>query len=227
MAMAGLAPEREREIYIYELHTFFADWTSFLPPLLWGYKPWDTWIAQVFSRYRSHESKRPGHGMCLHKSRRTAKLPMDLIGTAQKPRCLLLGPPPVQHLSQKTTWSDIITFRKWSLEKLLPFLWKLTSRCCALLMYNCGPHGIDFTDIGGQGEIITHPPNCTEVHQPLDMGIIAAFKSRYREILLRTIEKDKRGAAWFLNFEARNAWFRRWIWSSHSGCLSPCRHQLR
>ncbi len=44
-------------------------------------------------------------------------------------------------------------------------------------------------DPHGQVEIIFLPPNCSSVHQPLDMGIIASLKVRYKHTLLeRTIE---------------------------------------
>jgi hypothetical protein len=53
-------------------------------------------------------------------------------------------------------------------------------------MNNCGPHGTDFND--NQVNIFRLPPNCTSVYEPMDAGIVAAIKRKYRgELLLRTV----------------------------------------
>jgi len=45
-----------------------------------------------------------------------------------------------------------------------------------LIMDNCGPQGAEVVDPSGPVQILLLPPNCTSVHQPMDMGIIAALK---------------------------------------------------
>ena len=67
----------------------------------------------------------------------------------------------------------------------LPFIRKTTSSAVALVMDNCGSHGDDLKDSRMQVHIFTLPPNCTSLHQPMDMGIIVAWKARYRHTLLR------------------------------------------
>lgn len=62
----------------------------------------------------------------------------------------------------------------------LTFIRRTTSKPVILLMNNCGPHGSDLTDPKGQVTIRPLPPNCTAVHQPMDQGVIAAWKANYR-----------------------------------------------
>lgn len=57
-------------------------------------------------------------------------------------------------------------------------------------MDNCGPHGTDVQDVRNQVTLFTLPPNCTAIHQPMDMGVIAAWKRRYRGLLLKAIVRD-------------------------------------
>lgn len=57
-------------------------------------------------------------------------------------------------------------------------------------MDNCGPHGANVSDPMGQVKLINLPPNCTSVHQPMDAGIIAALKKRYRHKLLMRITEN-------------------------------------
>ena len=47
-------------------------------------------------------------------------------------------------------------------------------------MDNCGPHGADLVDNRAQVTILTLSPNCTSVFQPMDMGVIAALKLKYK-----------------------------------------------
>lgn len=60
----------------------------------------------------------------------------------------------------------------------------------ALIMDNCCPHGADISDIREQIETLTLPPNCTNVHQLMDMCIIAAWKKRYLYHILRQIMSE-------------------------------------
>ena len=52
-------------------------------------------------------------------------------------------------------------------------------------MDNCGSHRKYLVDSREQVTIFTLPPNCTSLHQPMDMGIIAVWNSHYRHTLLR------------------------------------------
>eukprot|EP00178_Gracilaria_changii_P027519 TRINITY_DN8851_c0_g1_i1.p1 TRINITY_DN8851_c0_g1~~TRINITY_DN8851_c0_g1_i1.p1 ORF type:complete len:175 (-),score=19.80 TRINITY_DN8851_c0_g1_i1:3536-4060(-) len=57
-------------------------------------------------------------------------------------------------------------------------------------MNNCGSHGTDLKDSRNQVTIMTLPPNCTAIHQPMDLGLVAAWKVRYCGLLLRKIVLD-------------------------------------
>lgn len=41
-------------------------------------------------------------------------------------------------------------------------------------MDNCDIHGTDISDVREQVESLTLPPNCTSIHKPIDLGLIAA-----------------------------------------------------
>ena len=128
------------------------------------------------------------------------KLPMALIGKSANLRCFRAGQPAVPYFSQRNAWSDTVTFKKCFTTVFLPFIRNVTSEPVALVMENCGPHGTDRSDHREQVEILTLPPNCTAKFQPMDMGVIAAFKLRYRRLLLARItatieERDELRAA--------------------------------
>ena len=56
-------------------------------------------------------------------------------------------------------------------------------------MDNCWPNGTDLLYPTEQATVITLPPNCTSMFPPMEMGIIACLKVRYRSIVLsRTLE---------------------------------------
>ena len=119
-------------------------------------------------------------------------VPMSIIGTAQNPRYFRKGRPALEYLIQNNASSDSVTFRKWFYCVFLHFARRKTSKAVALVMDNCGPHGADLVDARGQVSIFTLPPNCTSAFQPIDMGVIAASKLRYKsrllEIMSATIE---------------------------------------
>lgn len=64
----------------------------------------------------------------------------------------------------------------------------------ALVLDNCCADDSDMADLRGQVSIIPLPPNCTALHQPIDLGIIAEFKLGYKKYLLTGI---------LFNFETR------------------------
>ena len=114
----------------------------------------------------------------------TGKVRMAIIGKAKDPRCFRgKNNFPVKYFSQANAWSDSATFRKWWNEVFLPFVRKWTHDPVLLLMDGCKSHG-DLVDPLGQVTVVLYPPNCTSVHQPMDMGILAALKLLYRRGLL-------------------------------------------
>ena len=117
----------------------------------------------------------------------TRKLPMVMIGKAKRPRWFSLSPPAVPYMSQRNAWADTITFKHWFTSCFIPFIRRHTSDKVALVMDNCGSHNADLWDTYDLIAMFTLLPNCTSVYQPMDMGVIAAFKLRYRRILLGNI----------------------------------------
>ena len=118
------------------------------------------------------------------------KVDLSIIGKAQNPRCFRMGKPDVQYFSQKNAWADNVVFKRWFYEVFLPHVRKTTSRPVALVMDNCGPHGADISDGRGQVTIYPLPPNCTALHQPMDLGVIAEWKAHYRRNLLVEMMDD-------------------------------------
>lgn len=118
------------------------------------------------------------------------KLEMAIIGKSQNPRCFRLEAPRVPYLSQKNAWSDTATFKKWFHDVFLRHVRRFTSRPVILLMDNCGPHGSDLIDARAQVTLQALPPNCTSVHQPMDQGVIAAWKAEYRLLYLKESLED-------------------------------------
>lgn len=57
-------------------------------------------------------------------------------------------------------------------------------------MENASSHIKDLIEVRGQVEIIQLPPNVTFAVQPMNLGVIAAWKKSYRKIMLRTLISD-------------------------------------
>ena len=127
---------------------------------------------------------------CCTNADGTDKVEFSIIGKSKNPRCFRSGEPAVRYFSQKNAWSDAEVFRSWFYDLFLPHIRKRTSAPVALLMDNCGAHGSDLHDCREQVTIFPLPPNCTSIHQPMDMGVIAAWKALYRRNLLLEIIGD-------------------------------------
>lgn len=120
----------------------------------------------------------------------TVMLRPTIIGTAETPRCFRIRKCPLPYFNQSNAWVDSVTFRKWFFGVFIPAVRVHTSSDVALIMDNASSHGaVDLKDPKGQVKIFFLPPNCTAVHQPMDCGIIAAVKVRYRySLLAKTVE---------------------------------------
>ena len=99
----------------------------------------------------------------------TAKVYMAIIGKAEEPRCFRARAFLLKYFSQTNAWSDSKTFRSWWHQVFLPFIRRWTHLPVLLLMDACSSHD-DLIDDRGQVTVITYPPNCTSVHQPMDTG---------------------------------------------------------
>ena len=113
----------------------------------------------------------------------TAKVDMAIIGKFKNPRCFRARGCPLKCFAQANAWSDSTTFGSWWQQVFLPFIRRLTQLPVLLLMDGCSSHD-DLVDDRRQVTVMTYPPNCTSVHQPMDMAIIYATKLLYRRELL-------------------------------------------
>ena len=130
----------------------------------------------------------------------TDKVPLSLIGKSKNPRCFRNKTLKLKYYNQAKAWSDSKVFKKWW-EAFRLYIRSRTNRKCLLIMDNCGPHGTELVDPGGQIEVIFLPPNVTSVYQPMDAGVIAMLKKNYRyRLLMRMFDifeerQDRREAA--------------------------------
>lgn len=113
-------------------------------------------------------------------------LPSMMIGSAMEPRAFHSQQLPLKYAHQKNSWMDGIVFHKWWTELFLPEIKQRHFEKVVLLMDNCGSHD-ELKD--PMVEIVYLPPCTTSVYQPLDAGIIASMKLRYkRELVRRTLD---------------------------------------
>ena len=116
------------------------------------------------------------------------KVPLMMIGTAAKPRCFANTPCPIVYTSQKNAWMDTHVCHTWLNNVFMPFV-RLNNggRKVILLWDGLKAHNCDSLHAQLESANISTillPPNTTSVYQPLDQGVIAALKKRYRSNLL-------------------------------------------
>lgn len=114
----------------------------------------------------------------------TEKLPLVFIGKAKKPRCFKKNSGAEHGLYYKNNqkaWMTASIFFDW-LHYVDRKIGKTDGRKILLLMDNCSAHGTKHTlpELDNI-DIQFLPPNTTSKLQPLDAGIIAAMKKRYRK----------------------------------------------
>ena len=102
-----------------------------------------------------------------------------VIGGSKKPRCFKgVMSFPVDYRNNKKSWMTSPIFTNF----LVQWDQKLTENI-GLVMDNCAAHPADLTL--KHIKIVFLPPNTTSVIQPLDQGIIKAFKCYYRKELAK------------------------------------------
>ncbi|KAL5497334.1 hypothetical protein EMCRGX_G013794 [Ephydatia muelleri] len=119
----------------------------------------------------------------------TCKITPVIIGSAKNPRCFSRYPPvhALPYFQQKSAWSDSVLHKRWWNEVFLPGIREWTKQPVALLLDGFSGHVDDCVDPLGQVTVFKFPPNITSIYQPLDQGIIAAFKSYYKRKLLEIL----------------------------------------
>lgn len=112
------------------------------------------------------------------------KLKPLVIGKAARPQCfrqLNMNRLPITYRHNPKAWMRGDIFSEWldSLNREM----RQRNKKILLLVDNAGPHGKTPPDLSNI-TIKYLPPNTTSHLQPLDAGIIAAFKAHYRKFLL-------------------------------------------
>jgi hypothetical protein len=113
------------------------------------------------------------------------KVPLAYIGKSKTPRCFKKNKVPMRYFNQKNGWCDGVVAKKWFDDVFAPFVRNFTDKPVLLIMDNFGAHEI--IDNKGQITIANLPPNVTSRKQPMDMGIIQNWKSKYRYSLLDAV----------------------------------------
>ena len=119
------------------------------------------------------------------------KAPIMMIGKSANPRALKNVRTSVRYEANKKGWMTTVLATKWFKDVFVPFKRKLLGDVePAVLMWdNHSSHSLDkdmlkqYPDI----RVVFLPPNLTSHHQPLDAGIIAATKLRYKTVMVRML----------------------------------------
>ena len=127
----------------------------------------------------------------------TIKLPLQVIGKANRPRCfksVRMDLLPVEYCGQRNAWMSRDIFHKWFHDSFIPIVRKeLESlgheKKAVLVLDNCPAHPNVEDLISSDGKItaIYLPPNVTSLIQPMDQGVLVALKRRYKKKLLRKL----------------------------------------
>lgn len=111
----------------------------------------------------------------------TDKLPLYFIGTAKKPKCFAGRPASHYGLSYSANakgWMRSDLFSAWL--RAQDDIFREQTRHVLLLMDNAPSHKTDGLELSNI-KIHKLEPNTTPFNQPLDAGIIHAFKARFRQ----------------------------------------------
>ena len=118
----------------------------------------------------------------------THKLPCTLIGKPKTPACAKGKAWPLKYISQKRAWMDNTAFTTWLNDVFYPEIRRKTQHPVLLLLDNAPGHMIN--DFAKENVTIKFfPPNITSWKQPLDLGVIAALKKRYKYLYLSEVLK--------------------------------------
>ncbi|XP_025417896.1 jerky protein homolog-like [Sipha flava] len=153
----------------------------------------------------SHEKNAPGRKMikaritfmpCADASG-THKLPLLVIGTAQKPRAFKSVNLPVYYRGQKKCLGHFFLFLDWFQKQFVPVVREHLLNVnlppkALLLLDNCPGHPSAEELRSDDGNIFAMflPPNTTALIQPMDQNVIQNIKLNYRKSLLVNVLAD-------------------------------------
>lgn len=147
-------------------------------------------------------------------------MPLMFIGSAAKPRSFKkksaadLG---LDYHANRKAWMNKILFYEW-LHRLDRYIGKEEGRKILLLIDNCSAHGKQETLPVLQNVRVEYlPPNTTSKVQPLDAGVIAWVKRKYkRRLLLRVFDNIDMGRKSIYNVDILTAI--RWTGEEWENC---------
>lgn len=152
----------------------------------------------------------------------TEKMPLMIIGSALNPRAFKkksgqeLG---FDYHANKKAWMNAPLFFSW-LQRLDQFIGRQEGRKILLLIDNCSAHGTaDSLPPLRNVRVQFLPPNTTSRVQPLDAGIIAWVKAKYkRRLLFRVFDNIDMGKKSIYNVDILTAM--RWTKEEWESCPS-------
>lgn len=162
----------------------------------WRVLPGSTWV---------HEGEKSAPGRKVSKNRLTFmpccnatgthKLPLLVIGKANKPRCFKNAQIPVVYKASGKGWMSRNIFLDWFNNHFIPDVKRFqketgeTSTPKALLLLDNAPSHPKEEDVNihPHFKILYLPPNCTAILQPMDQNLIQNLKVSYRKSLLNHI----------------------------------------
>lgn len=115
------------------------------------------------------------------------KLNPLVIGKYAKPRCFKhvnIRNLPVTYRNNKKAWMLTTLFQEWLQEFDYQVGQKHRGQRVLLLLDNCSSHKIENLALS-YVDVYFLPPNTTSKLQPMDAGIIMAFKKHYRRYHIR------------------------------------------
>ena len=122
------------------------------------------------------------------------QIPITMIGSQKEPPSFRLSNPSVPYLYQKNAWSDGHVFNTWLEDIFLPTVRRTTSEPIVLLMdpsiVRCCD---DYKSSDTKLHLFQFPPNVATMHQPVERGVISAWKALYRYTLMKELSKDLEG----------------------------------
>jgi len=113
------------------------------------------------------------------------KVSVTLVGKSANPVCAMKRLWPLPYYYQSKAWVDGPKFKLWLNDVFVPAVDHLPFDEVLLLLDNAPGH-LDEIDIG-KVRVRFLPPNCTSWRQPMDLGIISAFKARYKHHLMASV----------------------------------------
>lgn len=177
---------------------------SYLPQQVYNVDETGLFWKRMPSRTYVTESERRASGFKAHKDRLTlllggnasgdAKLPPLLVYRSENPRALKninKSELPVIWKSNKKAWITKSLFTDWFTSSFVPFVIKFNEENnlenkALLVLDNAPGHPLNLEELYPNIKVLFLPPNTTPILQPMDQGVIAAFKAYY---LRKTMKK--------------------------------------